>query len=368
MQVTTDRKGILEAASLVQGIVPSRTSRPILQNFLITTKDNHIVFQATDMEVGISLAVEKAEVKESGSAVVPAAKVVEILSRVLDEKIELYTEDQALHIKTSRGNFKVFGDKPEDFPSMEECDWKDAAEMEGETLAEMVRKVVFAAATERTRYALNGVYFVIKKGEAEFVATDGKRLARIVRPVVSKGEHEGVIVPTKFVNFLEKVSLAAGEGGHAPVKILIKENSIFASTTNAVLTSRLIDGHFPDYEAVMPASCENVLSIDVKDLQQAVIEGALLGDRESQAVRFSFEDNKLHLSSRSPDVGEAKVVLDVKYEGGDLEMAFNPDYLRDVLRALGGGEVKFKFKDSSSAAVIDPGHKYLYIVMPVSVS
>ena len=367
MRVKADRKSLQEATALVQGIVPSKASRPILQNFLLETRDNNLLVQGTDMEAGISVVVEKVEVQEDGKAVVPASKVVEILSKVLDESVDLYTEDQTLRIQTSRSNFKVLGDKPEDFPAMKECNWEDAFEIEGETLAEMVKKTIFASATERTRYALNGIFLVVKKGKAEMVATDGKRLARIIRPVTSKNEHPGVIVPTKCINYLEKISLAAGEGAHAPVKILIEENSIFASTSNATLTSRLIEGHFPDYEAVLPKGTDNVLTIAVKDLQQAVVEGALLGDRESHAVRHSFKDGKLTLSSRSPDVGEARVEMDVSYEGADLDIAFNPDYLLDVLRALGGGEIKFKFKDTSSAALIDPGNNYIYIIMPVSI-
>jgi len=368
MRVTADRKNLQEAASLVQGVVPSKTSRPILQNFLMETKDNHLVLQGTDMEVGIAYSVEKVEVEEEGKVVVPASKVLEILSKVLDEKISLYTEDQALKIKTSRGNFKVLGDKPDDFPAMEEFDWSEAFEIEGETLAEMVKKTIFAAATERTRYALNGIFLAIKDSKAEMVSTDGKRLARIVRPVSAKGEHDGVIVPTKCVNYLEKISLAAGEGGHAPLKILLRENNIYASTKNAILTSRLIDGHFPDYDAVIPKNTDKILTINVKDLQQAVIEGSLLGDRESHAVKFNFQDGKLFLSSRSPDVGEAKVEIDINFEGGDLEIAFNPDYILDVLRALGGGDLKLRLKDSSSAAMIDPGSNYVYIIMPVSIS
>ena len=365
MRVKSDRKGLQEAASLVLGIVPSKTSRPILQNFLLETRDNHLVIQGSDMEVGISVTVEKVEVEEEGKAVVPASKVVEILSKVQEESVELYTEDQALRIRTSRSNFKVLGDKPDDFPAMDEPDWNEAFEIEGETLAEMVKKTIFAAATERTRYALNGIYLVVKKNKAEMVATDGKRLARIVRPVSQGKERDGVIVPTKCVNYLERISLMAGEGGHAAVKILIQENSIFARTTNSILASRLIEGHFPDYEAVLPKSTDKLLTIDVKDLQQAVIEGALLGDRESHAVRFSFKGNKLTLSSRSPDVGEAQAEIEVKYEGGDLDIAFNPDYVLDVLKALGGGEIKFKLKESSTAALMDPGNNYSYVVMSV---
>jgi DNA polymerase-3 subunit beta len=367
MRVKSDRKALQEAAALVLGVVPSKTSRPILQNFLLETRDNHLVIQGSDMEVGVSVSVEKVEVEEEGKAVVPASKVVEILSKVQEEKVDLYMEDHALHIKTSRSNFKVLGDKAEDFPAMEEPNWAEAFEIEGETLAEMVKKTIFAAATERTRYALNGIYLVTRKNKAEMVATDGKRLARIVRPVTEGKERDGVIVPTKCVNYLEKISLMAGEGGHAAVKILLQENSMFARTANSVLASRLIEGHFPDYEAVMPKSTDKVLTIDVKDLQQAVVEGSLLGDRESHAVRFNFKGGKLTLSSRSPDVGEAQAEIDVKYEGGDLDIAFNPDYVLDVLKALGGGEVKFKFKEASTAALIDPGNNYTYVVMPVSV-
>jgi len=358
MKFEADRKALLEAAQLVGSIVLLKSMRPILQGVLITTAENHVVLRTTNMEQSARIKMEKVEVSEEGAALVPAKKLIEVLSKVEGEKVTIETTDKSLAVVTPRGKFRMFGDNPDDFPEMPGRDWSSALDLNGAVVKNMVDKTVFAAATERTRYALNGIFVAQGGGKLTLVATDGKRLALITRKTEGVKESEGVIVPVKFI------SLVAGAVKNDSFKLLIEGNEICAKVDNKIFASRLIEGHFPDYEAVMPKGNDKTLKIKTEEFKQLITEGALLGDMESRAVKLQFEGSKLVISSRAPDVGEAKVEAEVDYEGGALEIAFNPDYVLDGLKAW-GDDVVLKLKDSSCAAVI-VAENHSYVIMPVS--
>lgn len=358
MKLEADRKMLLEVAQLVGNVVPLRSTRPILQNLHIATAENHIILRATNMEMAARVKLEKVEVSADGAVLVPAKKLIEILSKVAGEKVSLETTDMSLTIITERGKFRVFGDNPDDFPELPGRDWSGALDINGATFKNMVDKTAFAAATERTRYALNGIFVKQSDGSLTLVATDGKRLALINRKLEGFKEAEGIIVPTRFM------LLVASAAQNDSFKLLIEGNDICVKVDGKIFTSRIIEGNFPDYKAVMPTGLDKALKIKTAELIQLVTEGALLGDAESHAVKFALEGNKLTLSSRSPDTGEAKVKAEVDYEGDDLEVAFNPAYLLDGLKAW-GDDVVLKLKDSSSAAII-VAENHSYVIMPVS--
>jgi len=365
MKFEADRKALLDAMNFVaKAVATKHPTRPILQNVHIGTGDNKVTLDGTDMEASVSITVDKTEVSEDGAALVPAAKLVEILSKLADEKVALETDGQKLFVKTARSRFKIFGDKPEDFPAMPETDWADALKIPAGLFYEMSNHVTFAAATERTRYALNGVLFAQEKNKLIMVATDGKRLALIKRVLDGCKKTEGVIVPTKAVRMIENLPVVDGE---KDIELVLTDKNITAKSSIATVACRLIEGNFPDYEAVLPKGCDKKLTVNADDFKQAIIEGALLADRESSSVKFSFENGKAILASRSPDVGEGRVEAEVEYEGGALDVAFNPVYLLDVLRVM-SSKVTIEFKDESSAAMITDGTDYTYIIMPVSIN
>ncbi|MFH1422317.1 MAG: hypothetical protein ABIH42_06345, partial [Planctomycetota bacterium] len=207
------------------------------------------------------------------------------------------------------------------------------------------------------------------------VATDGKRLAKIEKTLEGKREAlPGVIVPVKCMQLIEKICVTSQNKGETVAKIKILESQICAETGNSIIISRLVEGHYPDYEAVVPKDNNKFLQVDVKEFSQLISEGSVLGDKESNSIKFTFEGKKIVLSSRSVNVGEAVVESEVDYDGDNLVTAFNPVYIQEALKAVEGGVVKFEFKDGESATAMtivslvadtSLNYSYIYVVMPL---
>jgi DNA polymerase-3 subunit beta len=381
MKIIVGRKEILESASLANFLVSAKTIEDIFKNIKIEAQEKSVSIYGTDRETILKYTVGEVEVEEKGTALIPAQKVVDVLTKVLDDKVTVISdkrgEGSGITITTERGNFKILGLPPEEFVEFPEVDWKDAVEVEPGALSDMVKKTVFAASPERTRYALNGIFVKFGEKRLEVVATDGKRLAKTERATGEKKEPSpGVIASLKCMHLLERICAMAQSAGETTVSLKVLENQICARTSNCVVVSRLVEGHYPDYESVIPKDCDKTLKIDVKEFVQLISEGAALGDRESQSVKFSFKSGKMTLSSRSANADEAKVEASVNYEGEDIEITFNPLYILEPLKAFEQVVIKFSFKESGSAAVLTVlpveeekplGYTYVYVVMPLDI-
>ena len=381
MRASIGRKEMLDSVSLTNLLVSARTIEEIFRNIKIEAVGKTISIYGTDRETLIKQDIEEAEIEEEGVVIVPAQKVIDVLTRILDDKVTISCdksgETNAMTITTKRGNFRILGLSPEGFIEFPEVDWTGAVEIEPFTLSDMIKRTIFAAALERTRYALNGVFFKVGEKKMEMVATDGKRLARIEKGLGEKTQASpGVIAPVKCMQLLERVCASATSKGDATVALKVLESQICAKTSRSTIISRLVEGHYPDYETVVPKDCDKSLKIDVREFIQLVGEGAALGDRESQSVRFLFKKGEMSLSSRSANADEAKVECSVEYEGDDLEIAFNPVYILEPLKTFDRVIAKFSFKESGSAAVLtilpikaeEPlNYTYTYVVMPVDI-
>lgn len=365
MKLEVDRKAFAEALAFAGKVVPTHSSRPILRNVLLTAKDA-LTISATDMEVSVRIAVEKSEVATPGTAVIQASKLTDIASKLMAERLTLSTNGEALLVKTPRSKFKLLGDKPDEFPAFGDVP-EDTIDMGINAFGGALDRVSFCTATERTRYALNGVYYKPENGKAVFVATDGKRLAKAEFAIEEMVVNDGVIIPLKAIAMLR--AMLGGEGEEAGFHA--SESTVYVACGNVEMISRTIEGHFPDYDAVIPKGNDKTLILPVADFKQIIIEGSLLADAESSALRFAFDENGKHVaSSRSRDAGSAEVKFDAAWEGGPLELAFNPQYLLDILKAIGEGNVALSLKHESSAALLtfDKAPGCVYVVMPISIN
>jgi DNA polymerase-3 subunit beta len=227
----------------------------------------------------------------------------------------------------------------------------------------MVSKTVFAAHRGKHRYALNGVLLEIKPKSAVMVATDGRRLAHIERKGKFADEaEESVIVPTKALDQILKVLT----DDDATIHLNILENQIVAKTQRAAVSARLVEGHFPPYDSVIPKDCDKKLDINREQFHSAVRRAALLTSEESSAVFLRFAGGKMTVTAAAPETGEAKVELKVKYDGPETELGFSPEFLTDFFRALEDETIRVEFRDASSAGLFRAGKGFLYVVMPVS--
>jgi len=362
MKLSAKRQELADAFQLTSGAVSARTVKPILQNVKVSAATGGVELLATDLDVGMRLKVDGVEVVEEGEALMPAARVAAILKELRDEDVTMETDGLTTVITTSTDKYHVMGDNPAEYPEVANFRQDDSSEVSPGELTDMVDKTAFAVATEATRYAFNGILFVFKKDLLELVATDGRRLAYVTRK--AKGVKEigrEIIVPPRVMGQFRRV-VAPDD---TSVKIAVEGNQILLQTARAVVTGRLVEGHFPAYDEVIPKDYPAKIKLDREAFRSGIRRAALLTNEESKAVKLAFAKKKLVLSARTAELGDARVEMAADYDGEAIEISFNPDFLEDVLKVLDDDVVTFELKDADSAGVLKAKNNYLYVIMPV---
>ena len=353
----------------VQSAISVRSTLPVLGNILFEASDQGLRLSATDLEVGIRTWV-KADVIEKGAITIPA-KIVSDFLRTLEDDREVKLEvsdNNKIEIKSGRDRLNVTGLPKEDYPVLPEFDENKAVPVSKSVVREMVKKTMFAASADETRYVLNGVHFIIEKGKATGVATDGRRLAYIQRPINDKGLQIKVIVPTKAVQELIRlVSDEKTEGDDLKVSFTDNQASFYDGKT--VILSRLIEGHFPNFEQVIPKTKEIQLRLDRGQLLASVQRAAVGTLERGGSVRFSLSKGALRIQAAAQGRVEVESEIATNYEGADFDVAFNPAYLVDVLKALDQNEIVIELTTPLNPGVIRPAddESYRYVMMPMKV-
>jgi DNA polymerase-3 subunit beta len=368
MKVVCDRAMLNEAFQIAQSVVNPRSPKPALQCVKIEADKKQMRLLATDLEVGTRVVLsEGLEISEPGEILLPADKVGAILKELSSDKISITVSERTAVLETSDSNFKIMGDDPADFPTVPDFGKDGATEVESDKLVNMIHRTVFATAREAARYALNGVLWEIRGKEIRLVATDGHRLA------VAKGQCKGAksagqvsaIVPTKAVNLIER-SIDDAE----TVEIQIGEKDLLVRAGNRVVYSRLVDGHFPKYEDVVPKDSDKKVELKTAEFLSAVRRAALLTNEESRGVKFTFSRTEAVLSSRAPEMGEARTTVPAAMTGGDeetFEIAFNPFFVIDVLKVIESETFTLQLKSANKPGLIREGTTYDHVIMPVNI-
>lgn len=363
MKIRCETKVLADGLALVGLVAPTRSPKPVLSNIKVVAAAKTLELWATDLEVGIRRVLANVDVDEPGEVLLPAAAALGIVREATAKTIALTTEDRKCIISYPGATYDIPCDEPADFPDMPSFNEKNAVTMTASDLKTMIERTKFAAAREQARYALNGILFSLKGEVVRLVATDGRRLALMKGKAKNKpGVAAEPIVPTKAMDLLDKLMTDPEE----KVKLELGENQVIAQTAGGTLCSRLVEGHFPNYEEVIPKDCERVLTIPGPKLFSAIRRAALVTTEESRSVRFSLKKDALVLSTQTIEGRRASVDAEgAKYEAEPLDIAFNPDFFTDMLKVVGDEEVSVAFKDSTSAALAKAGKDYVYIVMPV---
>jgi DNA polymerase III subunit beta len=389
MKVICDRGALLDAINLESGVVAARTPRPQLTCVKLTATNEGgvgvLVLSATDAEMSLMVKTERVDVAEPGEALVPADKLRQIVSAEDNEPtLTLETEGDTCHIRGEDAHFRLLGYPSEDFPAIPQ--FQDVAGgKEGQPralislpsgmLATMVTRTLFATARENSRYAINGVLLRRVGKKLEMAATDGRRLA-VARGTVQGGDKDApettCIIPSKALSMLLKLM----DDPEEPVSIALTDNQILfafgavdGGEPRAVLTSNLVEGTFPPYEDVIPKDQDKRVVFDRDVLTSGVRRAALLTNEESRGVRLAFKGSERHveLSSRAPEMGEAEIQVEIrKYEGEDLEIGFNPNFLTDALRVIPEPEIILELKSPQKPGLLKAGSDFLYVIMPVN--
>jgi DNA polymerase-3 subunit beta len=361
MKATVQTKDILDAVQKVQTVVSTKSTLSILSNVLVETVDDALVLTATDLQVGIRCKCE-ARVKKAGASTIPAKTLFAIIRELPEGELTIeVSEKDIASITCGDSYFRILGISKDEFPKLPEFLEKESFTISQPLLKGMLRKTIYAISREDNRYALIGMYFVIANNTLTFVSTDGRRLSKIAAEIGGDVKlKRDFIVPLKAVEELQRM---LGEEGEA--RVFLAKNQVAFQLDGVLLVSRLIDGTFPDYDRVIPESSPEKVQLDRREFIHTVRRVALLATDQTNLVRLAFSKGQLVMTSSSPELGEARVSMPVKYEGKDIEIAFNPDFLKDVLGSMDEEVISIELTDSLSPGVVRGEGTFLYVIMPM---
>jgi len=372
MKLTIERAAFLKALGHVQSVVERRTTIPILSNVLLRAEPGRLALSATDMDLEIIERVP-AQIEREGRTTAPAHTLYDIVRKLRDgAQIEIETsgERNAIVLRSGRSTFTLACLPPEDYPLMASGELPYNFSLSATELRTLIDRTRFAISTEETRYYLNGIYLHATKADEvpviRAVATDGHRLARMemVLPEGAAGM-PGIIIPRKTVLELRKLV----EESEEEVQIGLGETKIRLAVGEAALTSKLIDGTFPDYDRVIPSNNDKVLEVECKSFAEAVDRVATISTEKSRAVKLTIENGNLVVSATSPENGTAVEELEVRYSASPLEIGFNSRYLLDITEQIEGEGAQFVMSDAGSPTLVrdSADASALYVLMPMRV-
>ncbi|ELW8217475.1 DNA polymerase III subunit beta [Yersinia enterocolitica] len=364
MKFIIEREHLLKPLQQVSSPLGGRPTLPILGNLLLQVTEGSLLLTGTDLEMEMVARVALSHPHEQGATTVPARKFFDIW-RGLPEGAEITValDGDRLLVRSGRSRFSLSTLPAADFPNLD--DWQSEVEftLPQATLKRLIESTQFSMAHQDVRYYLNGMLFETEGEELRTVATDGHRLAVCAMPIGQTLPSHSVIVPRKGV--MELVRLL--DGGDTPLRLQIGSNNIRAHVGDFIFTSKLVDGRFPDYRRVLPKNPDKTLKASCDLLKQAFARVAILSNEKFRGVRLYVSQNQLKITANNPEQEEAEEILDVSYDGAEMEIGFNVSYVLDVLNALKCEDVSLLLTDSVSSVQIEDGASQAaaYVVMPM---
>jgi DNA polymerase-3 subunit beta len=367
MQLTCSREALTTAFQAVSGVVPSRTTKEILKNVKLQVIGGTATLLGTDSETGLRCVVPDIEADTAGEALLPTARVLQILRELSDDVVKLEVTGDAVWVRGGYSEFRLSAEDPAEFPPVASFEEDSYHVLPAGALRQMIRRTVFATDAESTRYALGGVLMELNPERATLAATDSRRLAVVSAPCRVEGKPTPPatppVVPGKAMALLERV-LAEGD---VEAKLAVHANDIVVQAGGVTVSSQLVQGRFPDYKKVIPSNFQATIELVVGPFYSAIRQAQIVTNEESRGVDFTFSKGTLRLSSQAADIGQSKIELPIGYDGSDVTITFDPRYIADFLRVLEPGTaLRFQLIDQESAAVLATDDHYTYVIMPLS--
>jgi len=369
MNLTITKEQLITGLQAVQNVVGGRTTLPILSNVLLRAEGGCLELTATDLDVTVSCAVE-AQVKKGGACTVPVKRFFSIVRELNGAEIEVSADDKSVcSVRAGASFYRIHGLGADEFPPLPRLSEGKRVVLKQETMGTMLKRTAFAASTDEARYVLNGIFFSLKDHKLTMVATDGRRLALVDEEVELPDKSQGeFIVPSKAVAELGRLLQGTGD-----VEIRYAENQAAfhlqaEQAAPAVVTTKLIEGNYPNYKQVIPAEAAERITLVREEFLHALRRAEIMTTDKANSVKLTFTKNTLAVTANSPDVGEARETMALNYKGKDMAIAFNPRYLIEPLAALSEDEVFFELTDELSPGVLKINGPFLYVVMPMRLS
>jgi DNA polymerase-3 subunit beta len=370
MEFTVSKADLVRELNLSQGVVEKKTTIPILSNVLVETADDRIVLTATDLELGIRCSCP-ARVQKSGAGTIPARRLLDYVRLLPDTDVSVKVqENHWATLLCGRSRTRIAGMSRDSFPELPQMP-EVLARIPVKTLASMISKTIFAISAEESRFTLNGALLVLRTNGLVMVATDGHRLSM----VETTGEIPGInaayraLLPRKAMGEILKLAQDAKED--AQLEFSGDENHLFFQLGDRLLLSRKLTGNFPDYERVLPKDHPHDVTVPRDELKAAIERVAQFSDERSRAIRLQVLPGEVKVHSSISETGESEESLPIDYEGAQVEIGFNSQYMLDFLRVVESEQAMFRFKDPHSAGELRPatdtGYSYRYVIMPMRI-
>ena len=362
MKVKIDKDTLIKGIQIVQNVVSTKATLPILSNMLVETKRNLIRLNTTDLDIGISCELP-VETLEEGAITIPAKRFSDIAKELPSGEILIYAKkNQQIDIEGQKCRFKLIGLPKEEFPKFPEFKNKEAIIIKQKDLKDMIRLTSFSVSHEESRYVLNGILMDVKENTVCMVATDGRRLAKIEKQLQAASKTEvSVIIPLKAI---QEIYRNLGDEGQ--VSIVCGTNQVLFDIEGVLVATRIIEGEFPNYKQVIPEAAPQKIKVNTQKLLSAIRRANLLATPDFQAIKCEVFSNKLVVSKSTPNVGESREEVAMEYNGKELIVGFNPQFLIDVLKNIEQEDINLELLGPDKAGVIRMSD-YLYLVLPMRI-
>jgi DNA polymerase-3 subunit beta len=366
MKFTITRQNLHNGLVAVSAAVPSKTTLPVLSNILFDAREDGVWMSGTDLDVSVRVRVP-ADVTEQGSLTAPGKKLQEITRELPDQPVEVATRGDQIELRCGRSHFKLNGLPAEEFPSLPGVDFERGWSVKVSDVHTLIQHTSFAVSTEESRPILNGVLWELRDGLMRMVATNGHRLARMaVKAGSSSVPSADFIVPPAALQQVQRLFK-----GDDDLQVSRSGNHLGFRAGGTEVYTRLIDGSYPNYEQVIPKDNDKSAVVEKRSLEQAVRRMAVVASDQTHRIRMALESGRVSLNVLTPDLGEGHDELELQYQGDNLEIGFNANYLLEVLRYMPTSEVRMTFKAPERAATVEPvatdgnSMDYLCLVMPL---
>jgi DNA polymerase-3 subunit beta len=369
MELKVQRGDLLKELQRLQGVVEKKNTIPILSNTCLIADKDRLELMATDLELGIRTSTE-AQVDKPGSITIASKKLFEIVRLLPESEVKFKVdENNWVQIACARSRFRIVGLPKDDFPAIPDYDFGKAVALDLQTVRSMIGKVLFATTRDDTRYPLQGALLILDKDSLTLVSTDSHRLAHI-RGKAARGrvaKEIRVITPRKTLSEISRIDWEGSE----EIQFGVAENRVFLRSGKLTLVSSVIEGVFPAFEKVIPAENDKILELETRALSEVVRRVSLLSNERSRAVKISLQPGRIEISSSNPEMGEARELVEVAYQGSPVEIGFNAKYLLDFLGVVGEEKINLHLKDEQTQGMMTPAgegeQEYRYIVMPMRI-
>jgi DNA polymerase-3 subunit beta len=368
VKIVVDQARLNQKLQAVSAVVPTKTTLSILSNVLFAAEGNELKLTATDLDLSMTTTLP-AKVEEPGRVCVPAKRIGEIIRSLPTLEVKVSVKNNAVRIQCGKSDFKINGADAEEFPKVTDQMGEKGFSVGADSLNRMIEQVLHAVSQDLSRLALTGVLWEFEKAKFSMVATDGHRLAKTTRSEkVPVGDVKEVIVPGKALQQIQRLTPDDGN-----IRISVNPSYIMFDLGNAFIHSRLLEGPFPNYRPVIPVGNKNKLTVERETLAQATKRVSILANSLTHQIKFGLRPDAVSLSVSTPDLGEAQEEVVAAYNGPEMDIGFNANYLLDILKCMGSDDVEFALDRPDNASVMRPsksedGEEFFCLLMPLRLS